>query len=160
SGFLGKRHPTQAYEAIWMFLAYLILLQIYRQKFFVQKRGGRSGATFFSFLVLSGVGRFLIEFYRADTTIINGIRVAHIMSLLVATIGLVGLYWLSNRSWKQDLNLILSFFEKFNWREKFGLSIKVVTKGLNIITEFVGYLATHAASIPLLIKRKSWRKHD
>jgi phosphatidylglycerol:prolipoprotein diacylglycerol transferase len=115
-GLVGERHPTQAYEAIWLFLTFLILRKIYKRKTLLPKSGGRSGVVFFTYLIFSGLGRFLIEFYRADTTVIDGVKVAHLVSMGIMVVGLVGLYWLSNRSWRRDLGKIYRFFHRLKVR--------------------------------------------
>jgi len=55
-------HPVFAYEMIWNFLAVALILYI-AHRFATQVK---PGAVFFGWLVLAGVGRFWIEFFRPD----------------------------------------------------------------------------------------------
>jgi phosphatidylglycerol:prolipoprotein diacylglycerol transferase len=55
-------HPTFAYEIVWNLLAFSLLIYIWR-KYVKQVK---PGTMFFGWLVLAGVGRFLIEFFRPD----------------------------------------------------------------------------------------------
>jgi phosphatidylglycerol:prolipoprotein diacylglycerol transferase len=55
-------HPTFAYEMIWNFLAFALIIYLTR-RFFERLK---PGAVFFGWLVLAGMGRFLIEFFRPD----------------------------------------------------------------------------------------------
>ena len=71
-------HPTFAYEMIWNILVALLLLWFSRQ---FQKRI-KPGAVFGGWLVLAGVGRVLIEFFRPDQPKIPGIDFTY--SALVA----------------------------------------------------------------------------
>ncbi len=53
-------HPTQLYEAGSWFLLFLILL------FFQRRTSRRPGEVFFLFGILYGIGRFFLEYFRAD----------------------------------------------------------------------------------------------
>ncbi len=55
-------HPTFAYEMIWNLLAFVLIVYLTR-RFFDQLK---PGAVFLWWLVLAGLGRFLIEFFRTD----------------------------------------------------------------------------------------------
>jgi phosphatidylglycerol---prolipoprotein diacylglyceryl transferase len=55
-------HPTFAYEMIWNFLAFALIVYL-THRFFERLK---PGAVFFSWLILAGLGRFLIEFFRPD----------------------------------------------------------------------------------------------
>jgi len=55
-------HPTFAYEMIWNFLAFALIIYLTR-RFYDRLK---PGAVFFGWLVLAGLGRFLIEFFRPD----------------------------------------------------------------------------------------------
>lgn len=74
-------HPTQIYETVLMFLAFLLLWRL---------RGHRHGLgwSFGVYLVLAGIERFVIEFVRAkDDRIFGLLSVAQVTSLLIALAG-------------------------------------------------------------------------
>jgi phosphatidylglycerol---prolipoprotein diacylglyceryl transferase len=74
-------HPTQIYETVLMFLAFVLLWRL---------RGNKHGLgwRFGVYLVLAGMERFLIEFVRAkDDRIFGPLSVAQVTSLLVALAG-------------------------------------------------------------------------
>ncbi|HEU0292148.1 MAG TPA: prolipoprotein diacylglyceryl transferase [Anaerolineales bacterium] len=56
-------HPTFAYEMIWNLLAFSLIMFITRR--FSDRL--KPGTGFFLWLVLAGLGRFLIEFFRPDS---------------------------------------------------------------------------------------------
>jgi phosphatidylglycerol---prolipoprotein diacylglyceryl transferase len=75
-------HPTQLYETVLMFLAFLWLWRLRTHR---HALGWRFGV----YLVLAGVERFLIEFVRAkDDRIFGPLSVAQVTSLLVALAGI------------------------------------------------------------------------
>lgn len=85
-------HPTQLYEA-GAELAILGLLLLF-------ERRGRAfpGRTFWSYLLLYGVSRFVIEFYRGDSRGMVGLfSTSQFVSLLVVPLSLIMLYVLSRR---------------------------------------------------------------
>lgn len=75
-------HPTQLYSAFLLFLIFGIL-------FFLEKRKTFAGQVFFSYLMLSGLARFFIEFLRADTQIFIGyVTIFQIISFVLFLSGL------------------------------------------------------------------------
>lgn len=52
-------HPTQLYEAVFLFFLFLFLMKLYQKRSFVGQVGG-------AYFVLYAVGRFIIEFFRGD----------------------------------------------------------------------------------------------
>jgi phosphatidylglycerol:prolipoprotein diacylglycerol transferase len=77
-------HPTFAYEMIWNFLAAGLLLWISRR--FPQKM--KPGAVFAGWLVLAGLGRFIIEWFRPDQPRLPGTDVSY--SRIVAGLMAIG----------------------------------------------------------------------
>jgi phosphatidylglycerol:prolipoprotein diacylglycerol transferase len=55
-------HPTFAYEMIWNFLAFALIIYLSRR--FWDKL--KPGSVFFGWLIMAGLGRFIIEFFRPD----------------------------------------------------------------------------------------------
>jgi phosphatidylglycerol:prolipoprotein diacylglycerol transferase len=80
-------HPTFAYEMIWNFLAAALLLWLARR--FVERL--KPGAIFSGWLILAGVGRVLIEFFRPDQPKIPGTAISYsaLVSALMAVAGVV-----------------------------------------------------------------------
>ncbi|MGH7198906.1 MAG: prolipoprotein diacylglyceryl transferase [Candidatus Omnitrophota bacterium] len=73
----GFRHPVQLYEALSLFALSALLL-------YLASRGKRpDGGLFALYLLLYGVLRFLIEFWRGDQVLLGGLTVPQWMSLLL-----------------------------------------------------------------------------
>lgn len=85
-------HPTFAYQMIWNLAAAALLLWIGRR--YSEKI--KPGTIFAGWLVLAGLGRFIIEFFRPDQPRIpgTGISYTHIVATLMA---LAGALWLLAR---------------------------------------------------------------
>ena len=86
-------HPTQLYEAGAELLILFVLL-------FTERRG-RSfpGRTFWTYMLLYGVSRFIIEFYRYDPRGMVGLfSTSLFVSLLIVPLSLVMLFMLSRRT--------------------------------------------------------------
>jgi len=75
-----KVHPTQIYESLICFGLFYYLYQK-RTKIVVQ------GSLFFSYLVLAGVERFLIEFLRLNQKYLFGLSGAQLIALSMIGIG-------------------------------------------------------------------------
>ena len=68
-------HPTQLYETILMFLAFMVLWKLARKT-------GAPGAVFGVYLMMAGVERFLIEILRAkDDRFLAGFTMAQLTSV-------------------------------------------------------------------------------
>ena len=78
---LLKVHPTQIYESLICFGLFYYLYQK-RTKIVVQ------GSLFFSYLVLAGVERFLIEFLRLNQKYLFGLSGAQLIALSMIGIGI------------------------------------------------------------------------
>ena len=80
-------HPTFAYEMIWNFLAFALIIYLSR-RFASQMK---PGTPFFGWLVLAGVGRFLIEFFRPDQPRVGGtwISTTQVVAFFMALVGLL-----------------------------------------------------------------------
>lgn len=85
-------HPTQLYEAgaELLILAFLLLFE---------KRGRAfPGRTFWSYMLVYGVSRFVIEFYRGDSRgMIGMFSTSQFVSLLIVPLSIVMLFVLSRR---------------------------------------------------------------
>ena len=85
-------HPTQLYEAG----AELIILAL----LLATERKGRyfAGRTFWVYMLMYGITRFIIEMYRGDPRgMIMGISTSQFVSVLLVPLSLVMLFWLSRR---------------------------------------------------------------
>ena len=101
-------HPTFIYESIWNLLLFIVLIAVFRTGI---KRSGRVPAGAMSCLYLIGysLGRVWIEGLRIDPLCIGalppacegGVRIAQLMSGVLALLGIFGLWWLYGR--KQNL---------------------------------------------------------
>jgi phosphatidylglycerol:prolipoprotein diacylglycerol transferase len=86
-------HPTQLYEAgaEALILVFLLLFE----------RRGRSfpGRTFWSYMLLYGVSRFIVEFYRGDSRgmVFDAVSTSQFVSLLLVPLAIVMLFLLSRR---------------------------------------------------------------
>jgi phosphatidylglycerol:prolipoprotein diacylglycerol transferase len=92
-------HPTFAYEMIWNLITGGLLLYFvrkYPEKF-------KPGAVFAIWLILAGVGRFLVEFFRPDQPLIPGTPISY-SRLFAALMAIFGALWLLVR------------YEKVHWR--------------------------------------------
>jgi phosphatidylglycerol:prolipoprotein diacylglycerol transferase len=80
-------HPSFAYEMLWNFLAFALIIYITR-RFAAQMK---PGTAFFGWLVLAGVGRFIIEFFRPDQPRVGNtwISTTQVVAVLMALAGLL-----------------------------------------------------------------------
>jgi phosphatidylglycerol:prolipoprotein diacylglycerol transferase len=86
-------HPTQLYEAVAALLILIFLL--------ATERKGRyfPGRTFWSYMFLYAVTRFVIEFYRGDPRgMVMGMSTSQFISLILAPLSIVMLVWLARTS--------------------------------------------------------------
>jgi phosphatidylglycerol:prolipoprotein diacylglycerol transferase len=86
-------HPTQLYDAGAELLILLFLL--------ATERRGRPfpGRTFWGYMALYGVSRFIVEIYRGDPRgVIMGLATSQFVSVLIVPISLVMLWRLASRA--------------------------------------------------------------
>jgi phosphatidylglycerol:prolipoprotein diacylglycerol transferase len=85
-------HPTQLYEAGAELLILIVLL--------ATERKGRAfpGRTFWGYMFLYGVSRFIIEFYRGDARgMIAGFSTSQFVSLIIVPLSIIMLLYLARR---------------------------------------------------------------
>jgi phosphatidylglycerol---prolipoprotein diacylglyceryl transferase len=80
-GLVGKRHPTQIYEALLDFLIFYLLLSIYKRH--LNRLKEKPGRIILLYLILSSLARFAIEFLRGDSVYWQGFRLAQVISGLI-----------------------------------------------------------------------------
>jgi phosphatidylglycerol:prolipoprotein diacylglycerol transferase len=73
-------HPTQLYEAFWLFAVSLLLW----------KRRGKSSFLFGEFMILNGVGRFAVESLRLNARVALGLSEAQWIGIALVVCGLIG----------------------------------------------------------------------
>jgi len=80
-------HPTFAYEMLWNFAVVALILYLSR-RFAAQLK---PGAVFFIWLVLAGLGRFWIEFFRPDQPLVGAswMTTTQVATLLMILVGLL-----------------------------------------------------------------------
>ena len=89
-------HPTQMYDAGAELLILVLLL--------VTERRGRpfAGRTFWLYILLYGVSRFVIEFYRGDERgAVLGLSTSQFVSIVAVPLAVAMLLWLRGRSSRQ-----------------------------------------------------------
>lgn len=82
-------HPTFAYEMIWNILAAALLLWMARRLFARLK----PGVLFAGWLLLEGVGRFWLEWFRPDQPRLAGTGISY-SRIVAALMAVVGIIWL------------------------------------------------------------------
>jgi phosphatidylglycerol---prolipoprotein diacylglyceryl transferase len=87
-------HPTQIYEAGASLIILALLLA-------TERRGRRfAGRTFWSYMFLYAVSRYVIEIYRGDPrgTVLGMFSTSQFISVVLAPLSLIMLVWLSRRA--------------------------------------------------------------
>lgn len=95
-GFLsiGHRYPTQLYMVLWEMILLAGLIKWEKQK------PKPDGVLFLSWLGLSGLGRFIVEFYRDDFrgSLIFGLSISQVISLGLLLFSSIWIIRLKKRS--------------------------------------------------------------
>src|ERR1044071_7577454 len=104
-------HPTFAYEMLWNFVSAGLLLWLSRR----YKEDLKPGALFAGWLVLAGIGRVIIEFFRPDQPKIAALGISY-SSIFAALMAIAGAVLLLVRY--KAINL--KFAE--NWEEEYQRS--------------------------------------
>lgn len=94
-------HPTQLYEALAGLVILLVLLVI-------ERRGTPyPGRTFWQFVLMYAVSRFVIEFFRGDDRgMVALFSTSQIISLVLAPLSVVMLWWLAGRTAAPDAPML------------------------------------------------------
>lgn len=85
-------HPTFAYEMLWNFASAGLLLWLARR----YREDLRPGALFAGWLILAGIGRVIIEFFRPDQPKIAGLGISY-SSIFAALMAITGILLLMVR---------------------------------------------------------------
>ncbi|MCH7495237.1 MAG: prolipoprotein diacylglyceryl transferase [Candidatus Marinimicrobia bacterium] len=78
-------HPTQLYEMSALFIIFGII-------WYNRNKIQTAWAPLWLYLLLSGIQRFIVEFYRVNTILLGGMTLAQITSIIFIFIGGYGLY--------------------------------------------------------------------
>ncbi len=89
--------PTFYFESLVCFGAFIILLIIRRLKYL------KVGTLTAAYLLIYGVLRFFIEFSRTDALLLGGFKIAQIVSVIMALVGLAILMFNSRKGRFEDL---------------------------------------------------------
>ncbi|MDN4523330.1 prolipoprotein diacylglyceryl transferase [Fictibacillus fluitans] len=76
------RHPTFLYSSLWNFIGFLLLLLL-NDKYL------KKGEVFLVYLLWNSLGRFWIEIYRADSLMMEDLKIAQAFTFLVTCICLI-----------------------------------------------------------------------
>lgn len=106
-------HPTFAYEMLWNFAAAGLLLWLSRR----YKEDLKPGALFAGWLVLAGVGRVIIEFFRPDQPKIPGLGISY-SSIVAALMAITGAVLLMARYKAINLKFAEDWEEEYQVGEK------------------------------------------
>jgi phosphatidylglycerol---prolipoprotein diacylglyceryl transferase len=106
-------HPTFAYEMLWNFVAAGLLLWLSRR----YKEDLKPGALFAGWLVLAGVGRVIIEFFRPDQPKIPGLGISY-SSIVAALMAITGAVMLMARYKAINLKFAEAWEEEYQVGEK------------------------------------------
>jgi phosphatidylglycerol:prolipoprotein diacylglycerol transferase len=106
-------HPTFFYEMIWNLLAALLIIWLTR------KLGERfkPGSAFYTWMLLEGVGRFWIEYFRPDQPVIAGTAISY-SRIVAALLALLGAFMLLIRYEKIKISFIPPGPEKYLLKDK------------------------------------------
>ncbi|MGK7940229.1 MAG: prolipoprotein diacylglyceryl transferase [Crocosphaera sp.] len=86
-------HPTFLYESLWNILVFVLLIRLF---FWGLKQPLRLpvGTLTLVYLIAYSCGRIWIEGLRTDSLMLGPLRVAQVISLVMISVGIVGLVWL------------------------------------------------------------------
>ncbi len=82
----GLRHPTQLYSSFAALFIFIILRLVRPYSYF-------NGFLFFLFMVLYGIYRFVVEFYRVDPNVLGPLSLAQLVALAMIAAGAFVLIW-------------------------------------------------------------------
>jgi phosphatidylglycerol:prolipoprotein diacylglycerol transferase len=137
-------HPTFAYELLWNFASAGLLLWLSRR----YKEDLKPGALFAGWLVLAGVGRVIIEFFRPDQPKIASLGISY-TSIFAALMAIVGAVLLMARY--RAINL------KFadDWEEEYQRSSPMDKAGEQLETKSEEPVRRKAAPTPQAVPEVS-----
>lgn len=78
-------HPTFLYESLWCLIGFIVLITL--RKLTNRKKGIMT----YGYFIWYGIGRLFIEGIRTDSLYIGNIRVSQLVSIILITIGILGI---------------------------------------------------------------------
>jgi len=91
-------HPAQIYEAV---LNYILFLVLWNKR----KNIKYDGQIFFIYIIGFSINRFIVEFFRTNPMIFGRISIAHVFSLGIILIALIGMAWLKKKHHNPQLSV-------------------------------------------------------
>ena len=85
-------HPTFLYESIWNLSVFSLLLFLFFRSL-KPNSPIKTGTLALVYLIAYSIGRFLVEGLRTDSLMAGQLRTAQIVSLILITVGTLGLVW-------------------------------------------------------------------
>ncbi len=89
-------HPTFLYESLWDLGVFGIIMLLFSRSL-RSSQPLKNGSLFMIYLIAYSLGRFWIEGLRTDSLMFGSLKMAQVISLIGAGIGVVGLFWLYRR---------------------------------------------------------------
>jgi prolipoprotein diacylglyceryl transferase len=112
SNLVGSRHPSQIYEAGVYLAIFVLLYYLYFRN--LASANMKSGKVFIIFLILTSLGRGVLEFFRAEILYLGFLPLASFVSILVATASFFALYYFQIRNFRSDFKAFLRTFLVLN----------------------------------------------
>ena len=86
-GVVGQPvHLAVGYELLWGLLIFALLMTL-------RSRYAGTGRIFWLYVLLYGIGRFWVSFYRVDTLVLAGLSQAQIIAIIGVVLSIGGLIW-------------------------------------------------------------------
>lgn len=82
-------HPTFVYESLWNFMVFGVLITL-----FFRFPQAKRGTLILVYAIAYSLGRLWIEGLRTDSLMLGPLRTAQVISLVLITLGGLGLWWL------------------------------------------------------------------
>src|SRR4030042_31877 len=113
-GLIGSRHPVQLYEAGSYFIIFVILYFLFFRN--LVSSDMKSGKVFFIFMISTSLVGGFLEFFRAEHFYIYTVPLASVVSLAIATISIIALYYFQIRNFRSDAATVASALLGLNTR--------------------------------------------
>lgn len=110
-------HPAQIYEAILNYILFIILWN-------KRKSVKYNGQLFMTYLIGFSINRFAIEFFRTNPMILGSISIAHVYSIAIIIIALVGMIWLKRRQQIQENEIQHNV--KIEWTTNLIITVAII----------------------------------
>ena len=102
-------HPTFLYESVWNILVFIVLISLFVWGL-KHKERYKVGTMTLTYFIIYSLGRFWIEGLRIDSLMLGPLRMAQVISLVIISLGVLGLIWLY--SLKRRLPDVISSYSK------------------------------------------------